>query len=110
MLVTRAALVALFVAAPTAAWADKMFAVTPSGAAEMLFASGQQETVSALSSKCIDSRWTVISSSATELTCEAPMSMGQSVLGQVLMGNSYSTPPRRFFRFNVSENSGVSRV
>lgn len=101
--------VAAFVLA-TPAWADKMFAVTPSGAAEMVFASAQQPTVSALSSKCIDARWTVITSSPAEVVCEAPMSMGQSVLGQVLMGNSYSTPPRRFFRFNVAEVNGVSRV
>jgi membrane-associated protease RseP (regulator of RpoE activity) len=36
--------------------------------------------------------------------------MGQSVLGQALLGNSYSTPPRRFFRFNVAEINGLSRV
>lgn len=32
------------------------------------------------------------------------------MLGQLLMGNSYSTPPRRFFRFNVAEMNGISRV
>jgi len=26
------------------------------------------------------------------------------------MGNSYSTPPRRFFRFNIAEVNGVARV
>ncbi len=92
------------------AWADKMFAVTPSGAAEMLFPEGAQATVSALSRKCIDARWTVISSTPAEVICEAPMNMGQSVLGQALLGNSYSTPPRRFFRFNVAEVNGLSRV
>lgn len=94
----------------TPAWADKMFAVTPSGAAEMLFAENAQTTVSALSSKCIDARWTVISSTPVEVICEAPMNLGQSVIGQALLGNSYSTPPRRFFRFNVAEINGVSRV
>lgn len=96
--------------AATPALADKMFAVTPSGAAEMLFTQGPQAVVSALSGKCIDARWTLTSSSASEVVCEAPMNMGQSVLGQVLMGNSYSTPPRRFFRFNVAEVNGVARV
>ena len=38
------------------------------------------------------------------------MNFGQSVLGQMLMGNSYSTPPRRFFRFNIAEVGGISRV
>jgi hypothetical protein len=92
------------------AWADKMFAVTPSGAAEMLFPENARATVSALSSKCIDARWTVISSTPAEVICEAPMNMGQSVLGQALLGNSYSTPPRRFFRFNVAEINDFSRV
>ena len=92
------------------AQADEYLAVTPSGAAEMLFPNHAPETVAKLSSKCIDARWTVISSTPTELVCEAPMNMGQSILGQMLMGNSYSTPPRRFFRFNVAEVGGVSRV
>lgn len=95
---------------PSAAWADKMFAVTPTGTAEMVFSAGAQTTVSALSSKCIDTRWTVISSTPAEVICEAPLNMGQSVLGQALLGNSYSTPPRRFFRFNVTEINGLSRV
>ena len=38
------------------------------------------------------------------------MNFGQSLLGQLAMGNSYSTPPRRFFRFNVAEINGISRV
>ena len=92
------------------ALADEFMAVTPTGAAEMLFPNHATEVVGKLSNKCIDARWTVISSNPTDLVCEAPMNMGQSVLGQMLMGNSYSTPPRRFFRFNVAEIYGVSRV
>lgn len=38
------------------------------------------------------------------------MSFGQSLLGTLAMGNSYSTPPRRFFRFNVALIDGISRV
>lgn len=52
----------------------------------------------------------MISSDARELVREAPLNMGQSILGQMLMGNSYSTPPRRYFRFNVALVNGVSRV
>jgi membrane-associated protease RseP (regulator of RpoE activity) len=51
-----------------------------------------------------------VSSTSTELVCEAPLNMGQSIMGQLLMGNSYSMPPRRFFRFNVAEVNGISRV
>lgn len=106
--VTLIAVILSLISSP--ALADKMFAVTPSGAAEMLFAENAQATVSALASKCIDARWTVITSTSAEVVCEAPLNMGQSVLGQALLGNSYSTPPRRFFRFNIAEVNGLSRV
>lgn len=106
----KLAVMMLSLASAAPALADQFFAVTPSGAAETLFPEDPAPVVGKLSSKCIDSRWTVISSSATELVCEAPMNMGQSILGQALMGNSYSTPPRRFFRFNVAQINGVSRV
>ena len=102
------AVMALAVSTP--AFADKMFAVTPSGAAEMLFPESPTVVIGKLSSKCIDARWKVISSSSNEVVCEAPMNFGQSLLGTMLLGNSYSTPPRRFFRFNVAEVKGISRV
>ncbi|APR53181.1 PDZ domain-containing protein [Sphingomonas koreensis] len=105
----RAAGATLLLAA-TPVLADEYLAVTPSGMAEVQFADKPSVTIGKLTSKCIDARWTVISSSQTELICEAPMNFGQSVLGQMLMGNSYSTPPRRFFRFNVAEINGISRV
>ncbi len=92
------------------ALADEYFAVTPSGAAEMLFPDKPQVVIGKLSSKCIDAHWTVTSTTSNDVTCEAPLNFGQSVLGQMLMGNSYSTPPRRFFRFNVAEVNGISRV
>ena len=107
----RRSMVALLIAATaTPVFADEFFAVTPSGAAEMLFAEAPEETVGLLTSKCIDVKWTVISSSQTEVVCEAPMNFGQSLLGQLAMGNSYSTPPRRFFRFNLASVNSVSRV
>ena len=51
-----------------------------------------------------------MSSSPTEVVCEAPLNFGQTLLGQLAMGNSYSTPPRRFFRFNLAKVNGISRV
>lgn len=102
------AVVAVFAATP--ALADKYFAVTPSGATEMLFADDPQKVVGKLSSACIDAQWTVVTSSTNEVVCEAPMNFGQSLMGQLLMGNSYSTPPRRFFKYNVAQVGGVSRV
>lgn len=103
-----AAVALLVVAAP--AKADKYFAVTPSGLAEMMFAGMPADVTSRIASRCMDLKWTVISSNASEVTCESPLNMGQSILGQMLMGNSYSTPPRRFFRFNAAQVSGVTRV
>jgi hypothetical protein len=101
---------AFAVAQASPALADKYYAVTPSGAAEMLFPDKPQGAIGKLSSKCIDVKWVVTSSTSNELICEAPLNFGQSMLGQMLMGNSYSTPPRRFFRFNVAEIQGISRV
>lgn len=92
------------------ALADKFFAVTPSGSPETVFSGKPAAVVGQLSSKCMDAHWTVTSSTSNEVVCEAPMNFGQSVLGQLAMGNSYSTPPRRFFRFNVNEVNGISRV
>lgn len=103
--------VSMFAAAfPTGAHADEYFAVTPSGATEALFPDPGGPVVGKLSAACIDAKMRVISSSATELVCEAPLNTGQSIMGQLLMGNSYSTPPRRFYRFNVASINGVSRV
>jgi membrane-associated protease RseP (regulator of RpoE activity) len=92
------------------ALADKIYAVTPSGAAETLFPENPETVTGKLASHCIDVKWSVTSSTATEVVCEAALNMGQSILGQMLLGNSYSTPPRRFFRFNVAEVNGISRV
>lgn len=98
----------VFVASP--AWADKYFGVTPSGATEVLFDRSGHDVAGALANRCMDARWTVVATSDNQVTCEAPLNMGQSILGQLAMGNSYSTPPRRFFRFNIVEINGVSRV
>ena len=95
---------------PSVAHADTLFAVTPSGAAEEVFAFDGKQTIAKLSSHCIDARWTVISSSDAELVCEAPMNFGQSLVGQLLLGNSYSTSPRRFFRFNAAQVERLTRV
>lgn len=101
---------AFLAAIPSAALADKYFAVTPSGATEMLFPDKPQIVSGKISSRCIDLHWTVTSSTANEVTCEAPLNFGQSLVGQMLMGNSYSTPPRRFFRFSINEINSISRV
>ena len=92
------------------AQADKYFAVTPSGATEALFPDKPQVISGKIAGRCMDLKWAVVNSTPNDVTCEAPLDMGQSILGQMLMGNSYSTPPRRFYRFGIAEINGISRV
>lgn len=108
MFLGAAAAIAMLVATP--AMADEVFAVTPSGGPEAVFDAPAQEVIAALTSHCMDSQWQVVAATEMQLTCEAPLNATQSVLGQVLMGNSYSTAPRRFMRFNVVHINGVTRV
>lgn len=96
--------------AATPALADEIYAVTPSGAPEQLFDGTAKDTVGKLANRCMDARWQIVTTTENQLVCEAPMSFGQSLMGTLLMGNSYSTPPRQFFRFNVVEINGQSRV
>ena len=65
--------------ASTPAFADEYFAVTPSGATEMMFAGPPVEVVGKLSAKCIDAHWSVTSSTTTEVVCEAPMKFDRPV-------------------------------
>jgi hypothetical protein len=100
----------IFLGVPQTVLADEYFVVPPSGQTETLFEAGVADTTDKLASKCIDQGWTVISTTDTMVVCEAPMNFGQSLLGTILMGNSYSTPPRSFYRFNVANVQGMSRV
>lgn len=76
----------------------------------MLFSGRAADVAGKLAGHCMDLRWNVVSSSDTAVVCDSPLSAGQSIMGQLLLGNSYSTPPKRFFRFAISERAGVSRV
>jgi membrane-associated protease RseP (regulator of RpoE activity) len=108
LVIVAAAFIASIQSAP--ALANKYFAVTPSGGTEMLFPDKPDVVVGQLSAKCIDIKWTVVSSGSNQVVCETPLNTGQSILGQMLLGNSYSTPPHRYFRFNIANVNGVSRV
>lgn len=92
------------------AFAGKYFAVTPSGKPEANFSGSADETSSALASKCMDAQWSVVKTTPQEVICEAPLTTGRQMVAQMLMGNAYSTPPRRYFRFNIVETGGISRV
>lgn len=105
---TSAAAVAVVLATP--AIADEYYAVTPSGRAEGYLDMPVVDASDHLTNKCIDLGWTVVSSTNTVITCEAPMNFGQRLLGQLLMGNSYSTPPRMYYQFNIAGAGPSTRI
>jgi hypothetical protein len=92
------------------AHADERFAVTPSGSPEAIFDKTLPETISALGSFCMNRGWSITTSTNNQVTCEVKLSAGQSIVGQLLMGNSYSTPPRQFVLFSASQLGPSTRV
>jgi len=85
--------------------------VTPSGRPDALFPGMTADTAQAkIASYCMDKAMTVVSTSPGQVVCEAKMGMMQSVLSQMLIGNSYSTPPRQLIRFNVVSLGADARV
>lgn len=102
--------IAAYSIAPAAALADKPFAMTPSGATEAIFDMPVTNASDALVNGCIDAGQTVISSTSTVVVCEFYLNTTESVLGALLLGNQYSTPPRSYVRFNAAELRGSTRV
>ncbi|HLY79831.1 MAG TPA: PDZ domain-containing protein [Caulobacteraceae bacterium] len=84
---------------------------TPSGRPDAIFRGRTAVQVqNQLASKCMDAGWTVTSSSTTEVVCEVPMSLASSFFANLLIGNSYSTPPREFIRFAIVQLGADSRA
>jgi len=107
---TILAIVALGCSSPSFA-GDEMLAVTPSGQTQMVFLNS--DTISAgskLANTCLNRGLMVVSNNSTEVVCEAKMGVLQGALSQVLIGNSYSTPPRQFLKFNLVQAGQDARV
>lgn len=99
-----ATVVAIAAIQPAAAVAADRFAVPPSGRTEMVFAwTNPTDAANAVSSTCMDAGWMIVSNSGNQVVCEVPMGMWQSALTQMLLGNRYSTTPRSFARFSMSQ-------
>jgi hypothetical protein len=82
-----------------------------SGSPEAYFLTPPEQTMGKLGSACMDRRGSVTESSANQVVCEVPMGAGQAIVTQLLIGNSYSTTPQEFIRFNIIPfGSGASRV
>ncbi|MEC9067821.1 MAG: SHOCT domain-containing protein [Pseudomonadota bacterium] len=95
---------------PAQATADEPYALTPSGATEAFFDMPITEASDRLVNGCIDAGQTVISSTPTVVVCEFYLNTLESVLSQLLIGNSYSTPPRSYVRFNLAGLDRTTRV
>jgi hypothetical protein len=86
-------------------------AVTPSGRAEMVFAyTPIAEAVTAVGSKCMDRGWMIIQQTNNQVVCEIPLGMWQSALTQMMIGNSYSSPPKSFVRVSLAQTGDHTRV
>lgn len=75
---------------------------TASGRPEVTIPGATQEAVQGeLFSLCNNSAAAVRSSSANEVVCGKPMEGGSAIAAQLLVGNSYSTPPVALARFTI---------
>lgn len=75
---------------------------TVSGRPEVTISGASQEAVQAeIFSLCNSSAAAVRSSSANEVVCGKPMEGGSAIAAQLLVGNSYSTPPVAMARFTI---------
>jgi hypothetical protein len=84
---------------------------TPSGRPEAMFVGKDAtQTSGIIASACMDRTMSVVGSTPGQVTCEAKMNMGQSVLTQLAIGNSYSTPPRQFVQFSLAQIGSDTRV
>src|SRR5690606_11021210 len=63
-----------------------------------------------LANGCLDSGMVVMDQSDRQVTCEINVDDISSVFSQLLLGNSYSTPPRQFIKFNMTSIDDGTRV
>ena len=104
-----AAATALCISHPAEAFEKE--AVTPSGRAEMVFAyTPIAEAVTAVGSKCMDRGWMITQQTNNQVVCEIPLGMWQSALTQMMIGNSYSSPPKSFVRVSLAQTGDHTRV
>lgn len=106
----RLILASLLATASAPALADEPYAVTPNGRAEAMFDIPAQQTSDALAGACMSNSWVIKDQAPSQVLCEAPPTFGQSFLANLMMGNSYSTPPRLYYRFSIVELTNETRV
>jgi hypothetical protein len=104
---------ALFVAVSACATTppQTLQVATPSGRPEALFLTGEvSEAAGQVASGCMNAGMTVVSNNGYQVVCEVAMTMTQSVVTQLAIGNSYSTTPRQFIQFNLADTGDAVRA
>lgn len=102
---------ALLVAACASTPTHTALVNTKTGRPDVYFYDTNATSVSGkLAATCMDSGLTVVNSTTNMVTCESKMSMGQSVLTQMAIGNSYSTTPRQFVQMSIAQIGDDVRV
>lgn len=105
------ACVAALIHAPEAIAGDNLMAYTPSGKPDMIFYDANPTAASdKLVTACMDGGMAVTDQSDRQVTCEVDLDDIQSIFSQFLLGNSYSTKPRQFLKFNLVDTSDGARV
>ena len=90
---------------------DKLLAVTPSGQPDMVFYDVEKSAAAdKVANGCLDRGMNVIDQSDRQIVCEVKLGDLQSVFSQLLLGNSHSTPPRQFVKFNMTSIDHGTRV
>jgi hypothetical protein len=93
------------------AFAQGMKYQLPSGIAEAAFPEMKaDEAAGKIASVCMDRSWVVASQTSNQVVCEFKLSVVDSAISRVFLGNRYSTDPRGFVRFSITQIGSGSRA
>lgn len=83
----------------------------PSGIAEAGFPEEKAEEVAGkIASVCMDRTWAVISQTPNQVVCEFKLTRLEAAFAHVFLGNRYSSDPRGFVRFSITQIGAGSRA
>lgn len=103
-MIRSAVFACVLLAVPMSVEAREKEATTPSGRAEMVFATiPLDQAVTKVSSACMDKGWMITSQINNQVVCEIPLGIWQGAFTQMLIGNRYSTPPKSFVRVSLAQ-------
>lgn len=83
----------------------------PSGIAEATFPEMKaDEAAGKIASVCMDRSWVVTSQTPNQVVCEYKLDRVETALAHIFIGNRYSTDPRGFVRFSITQIGSGSRA